>query len=51
MQLKDLARVFRGEGITRKGSIAGNIPVILGGQEPAYYINKANHNGEVVVVS
>ena len=30
---------------------AGNIPVILGGQEPAYYIDKANHHGEIVVVA
>lgn len=27
------------------------MPVILGGQEPAYYIDKSNHNGEVVVVA
>ena len=29
----------------------GNIPVILGGQEPAYYIDKYNHVGEIVVVA
>ena len=46
-----VSETFRGEYITRKGSREGNIPVILGGQEPAYYIDKANHNGEIVVVA
>ena len=27
------------------------MPVILGGQEPAYYIDIANHEGEIVVVA
>lgn len=27
------------------------MPVILGGQEPAYYIDKANHEGEIVVIA
>lgn len=43
--------MFRGDYITKKGTIAGNIPVILGGQEPAYYINQANHIGEIVVIA
>ena len=42
---------FRGEYITQKGSKIGEIPVILGGQEPAYYIDKANHEGEIVVIA
>ena len=49
--LRDIADVFRGEYITKKDTIPGNIPVILGGQEPAYYIDKANHEGEVVVIA
>ena len=36
---------------TKKGSVDGNIPVILGGQEPAYFINRSNHSGEVVVIA
>ena len=51
MPLSNIAKVFRGEYITKKGSVIGDIPVILGGQEPAYYINKSNHEGEIVVVS
>ena len=37
--------------ITKKDSIPGDIPVILGGQEPAYYIDRSNHIGEAVVVA
>ena len=51
MELGDVVTVFRGEYITKKDAKAGNIPVILGGQEPAYYIDRANHTGEVVVVA
>ena len=51
MPLSDVAKVFRGEYITQKGSKIGEIPVILGGQEPAYYIDKANHEGEIVVIA
>ncbi len=43
--------VFRGEYITKKDSIPGDIPVILGGQEPAYYIDRSNHTGDAVVVA
>ena len=49
--LSEIADTFRGEYITKKDSVAGEIPVILGGQEPAYYINKSNHEGEIVVVA
>ena len=51
LPLSKVAKVFRGEYITQKGTAPGNIPVILGGQEPAYYIDKANHFGEIVVVA
>lgn len=51
MPLIEVANQFRGEYITKKGTTEGTIPVILGGQEPAYYIDRANHNGEIVVVA
>ncbi len=51
LPLKEIADLFRGEYITKQSTQEGNIPVILGGQEPAYYINKSNHNGEIVVVA
>ena len=51
LKIGDVVDVFRGEYITKKDATVGNIPVILGGQEPAYYIDKANHTGEIVVVA
>ena len=51
LPLSEIANVFRGEYITKKNEKAGSIPVILGGQEPAYYIDRANHIGEIVAVA
>lgn len=51
LPLKDVSDAIRGEYITKKSTKAGNIPVILGGQEPAYYIDKSNHTGEIVVIA
>ena len=51
LPLSKISIPFRGEYITKSGSTAGDIPVILGGQEPAYYIDKCNHTGEIVVVA
>ena len=49
--LRKIADVFRGEYITKKSAKDGKIPVILGGQDPAYYIDQSNHDGEVVVIA
>ena len=46
-----VCNVGRGTYITGKEVIPGNVPVILGGKEPAYYHNEANHQGEAIVVS
>ena len=43
--------LMRGEYITKKDAASGDIPVILGGQEPAYYINRSNHQGKGIVIS
>ena len=51
MPLSKVAACFRGEYITKKSKKPGNVPVILGGQEPAYFINESNHVGEIVVVA
>lgn len=51
LPLGEIAEVFRGEYITKKSAYAGDIPVILGGQEPAYYIDRSNHEGEIVVIT
>ena len=51
LSLSSVANVFRGEYITKKNEKTGTIPVILGGQEPAYYIDRSNHDGEIVVIA
>ena len=51
MMLGDITKTFKGAYITQKGSTAGSIPVVLGGQVPAYFIDTANHKGELVAVS
>ena len=51
LPLADVANGFRGEYITKNKTHTGNVPVILGGQEPAYYIDKSNHDGEIIVVA
>jgi type I restriction enzyme S subunit len=49
--LADITTAFRGEYITKKDSRKGTIPVILGGQEPAYYIDRFNHKGKIVAIA
>ena len=41
----------RGESVTKNSTNPGPIPVIAGGQQPAYFIDKANRSGETIVVS
>ena len=43
--------MLRGDYVTKKQTVLGDIPVILGGQEPAYYCDKSNHEGEAIVIS
>lgn len=49
--LKECCTLSRGDYITKKSAKLGDIPVILGGQEPAYYIDRANHYGKAIVIS
>lgn len=49
--IKDIADIKKGSYITKKDAKLGPYPVILGGQEPAYYIDKYNHEGEAIVIS
>ncbi len=51
LPLNEIADLFRGKYITKSSTKVGNVPVILGGQEPAYYIDKSNHEGEIVFVT
>lgn len=49
--LGKIINISKGKAITKKDSKEGPYPVILGGREPAYYIDKYNHTGKAVVVS
>lgn len=50
-RLGDILVVKRGQNITKKEAKEGIYPVILGGREPAYYIDRFNHTGKAIVVS
>jgi len=51
VELGEICQVERGTSITSKELIDGDIPVIAGGQQPAYYHNISNRTGKVVTVS
>jgi len=51
VKLRDILQVKKGEYITKKEAHDGIYPVILGGKEPAYYIDKYNHTGKAIVIS
>jgi type I restriction enzyme M protein len=49
--LDEIAVIKKGKTITESKAIKGDIPVIAGGQSPAYYHNESNRNGNVITVS
>lgn len=49
--LGEIALFKRGKTITKDQTIYGNIPVVAGGLEPAYYHNQANTVAPVITVS
>ena len=51
VKLGDILQIKKGDYITKKDAREGIYPVILGGKEPAYYIDKYNHIGKAIVVS
>ena len=51
VRLGEVAKMMRGKAVTRSSIAPGNIPVILGGREPAYYCNVSNHTGPCFIVS
>ena len=50
-KLGEVCSFIRGKTITAKNAIAGNIPVIAGGQTPSYYHNEPNRTGESIVIA
>ena len=50
-KFSQIMRITKGEAITKASEREGPYPVILGGQEPAYYIDRYNHEGKAIVIS
>lgn len=51
VKLGDICNLQRGKSITKNQVTEGAIPVIAGGQKPAYYHNEYNRTGEMITVS
>ncbi len=49
--LGSIAHIQKGKTITESKTVKGNIPVIAGGQNPAYYHNEFNREGNIITVS
>ncbi len=49
--LGEICEIKKGQLITDRSRIEGNIPVIAGGKVPAYFHNKANRNGKTITIS
>ena len=50
-ELGEIVKSQRGKTITKELIKDGDIPVISGGQKPAYYHNESNRKGEVITVA
>lgn len=51
IELWEKTEIKKGSPITKASAVEGNIPVIAGGQEPAYFHNEANRYGKIITVS
>lgn len=49
--LNEVSEMKRGTSITKKDMEEGDIPVISGGREPAYYCDTYNRQGETITVA
>ena len=50
-RLGEIAEIRKGQAITQKQTNPGSIPVIAGGQTPAYFHDKSNRDGRTITVS
>ena len=50
-RLGDVVKILKGQLITEKNAISGDIPVIAGGKKPAYFHNKPNRTGKTITIS
>lgn len=51
VELGEVTDILKGSAITKKDTKEGNVPVVAGGQWPAYHHNESNRDGNVVTVS
>ncbi|MBN2825298.1 MAG: N-6 DNA methylase, partial [Campylobacterales bacterium] len=51
IELKNIATIQKGKSITKEKVSQGNVPVVAGGQQPAYYHNQANRTANIITVS
>jgi type I restriction enzyme M protein len=49
--LRNISEIKKGTSITKRNTKEGNIPVVAGGKEPAYFHNESNRNGAVITIS
>jgi type I restriction enzyme S subunit len=50
-RLGDVVEIRKGQLITEKTAVFGDIPVIAGGKKPAYFHNQPNRVGKTITVS
>ena len=50
-KLGEVCMFKRGQSLTSKNAVAGDVPVISGGQKPAFMHNIANRDGETIVIA
>ena len=50
-RLDEISVMKRGTSITKKDIVTGDVPVISGGKEPAYYCDSYNRDGETITVA
>jgi type I restriction enzyme M protein len=51
VELGEVCEIKKGTSITKAKVTCGDIPVIAGGQQPAYYHNKSNREGQTITIS
>jgi type I restriction enzyme M protein len=51
IKLNEIADIDKGTSITSKQIEDGSIPVVAGGQSPAYYHNAYNRDGNIITIS
>lgn len=51
VELEGICEIEKGTSITKATISHGDIPVIAGGQQPAYYHNQSNRKGQTITVS